>query len=81
MRTMFSSESNSASANVLASSVFPTPVGPRKIKLPMGRRGILDSGPGPDDGVSHQPDGFVLADDTVVQHLVEPQVFFDAHPP
>src|SRR4029078_6581972 len=38
-RTMFSSLSNSAAANVLASSVLPTPVGPRKTKDPIGRRG------------------------------------------
>ncbi|OPZ40408.1 MAG: hypothetical protein BWY99_00761 [Synergistetes bacterium ADurb.BinA166] len=35
----FSSLSKRASARVLASSVFPTPVGPRKIKEPMGRLG------------------------------------------
>ena len=29
------------SASVLASSVLPVPVGPRKIKLPPGRRGSL----------------------------------------
>ncbi len=36
-----SSESNRASASVLASSVLPTPVGPRKIKDPVGLRGSL----------------------------------------
>ncbi len=38
---MFSSVSNSASASVLASSVLPTPVGPRKMNEPIGRRGSL----------------------------------------
>ena len=41
MRTMLDSSSNMNWAKDLASSVFPTPVGPRKIKLPMGRRGSL----------------------------------------
>src|SRR3954454_4127993 len=39
IRTMLSSESNSASASALASSVFPTPVGPRKMNEPVGRFG------------------------------------------
>ena len=39
--TRASSESNKASANARANSVFPTPVGPRKIKEPMGRFGLL----------------------------------------
>ena len=39
MRTMAFSESNRYSASVLASSVLPTPVGPRNKKLPMGRFG------------------------------------------
>ena len=37
MRTMFFSSSNRHSASALASSVLPTPVGPRNRKLPMGR--------------------------------------------
>ena len=36
-----SSLPNMNSARALASSVFPTPVGPRKIKLPIGRFGSL----------------------------------------
>jgi hypothetical protein len=39
IRTMLSSLSNSAAASVRASSVFPTPVGPRKMNEPIGRRG------------------------------------------
>ena len=34
---MWSSSSNKNSASALASSVLPTPVGPRKMKLPTGR--------------------------------------------
>ena len=41
MRTMLDSSANMNWAKDLASSVLPTPVGPRKIKLPMGRRGSL----------------------------------------
>ena len=37
MRTILRSSSNRHSASALASSVLPTPVGPRNKKLPMGR--------------------------------------------
>jgi len=40
-RTIASSLPNIASARARASSVFPTPVGPRKIKEPIGRLGFL----------------------------------------
>ena len=39
MRTMAFSVSNRYSASALASSVLPTPVGPRNRKLPIGRLG------------------------------------------
>ena len=39
MRTIACSESNMNSASARASSVLPTPVGPRKRKLPIGRSG------------------------------------------
>src|SRR6201996_5884402 len=41
IRIIFSSVSNSAAASVLASSVLPPPVGPRKMNDPIGRRGSL----------------------------------------
>ena len=41
MRTMFDSSSNMNWASDFANSVLPTPVGPRNIKLPMGRLGSL----------------------------------------
>ena len=41
MRIMLRSSSKSDSARVLASSVLPTPVGPRKINEPFGRFGSL----------------------------------------
>jgi hypothetical protein len=39
MRTMCDSSSNRKAASERASSVLPTPVGPRKMKEPMGRFG------------------------------------------
>jgi len=41
MRTMADSSSKRNSARARAVSVLPTPVGPRKMKLPMGRLGSL----------------------------------------
>jgi hypothetical protein len=41
MRTMALSSSNRNSASARASSVFPTPVGPRNRNEPIGRRGSL----------------------------------------
>lgn len=38
---MLSSEPNIASAKALASSVLPTPVGPQKMKLPIGLFGAF----------------------------------------
>ena len=50
MRIMAFSSPNMASARALHSSVLPTPVGPRKMKEPMGRFGILQSHAAPADG-------------------------------
>ena len=59
---------NSASAR--ASSVLPTPVGPRNRNEPIGRPGSLRPGAGPADRVGHGLDGLVLADDPLVQALL-----------
>ena len=40
---MLSSESNRAWARARDNSVLPTPVGPRKMNEPIGRREVLDS--------------------------------------
>ena len=40
-RTIALRESNRNSASARASSVLPTPVGPKKTKVPMGRSGSL----------------------------------------
>ena len=42
IRTIWSSESNKSSARAFASSVLPTPVGPRNKKLPIGRLGFCN---------------------------------------
>ena len=68
-----SSESNSDSASARESSVFPTPVGPRKMNEPIGRLRVLDARARPDHRVRHQLHGLVLADHALVQHLVEAQ--------
>ena len=70
---MFSSVSNRAAARVLASSVLPTPVGPRKMNDPIGRRGSLIPERARIDGVGDQPDGLVLADHPLVEDLVQAQ--------
>ena len=41
-----------------------------------GAFGVFETGTRPDDGVSHGFDGFVLANDALVQDFVEPQQFF-----
>ena len=40
---------------------------------PDGLARVLDAGPGPDDGIGHGLHGLVLADDPLVQDLIEPQ--------
>ncbi len=66
-----SSSPNRNSASVRASSVLPTPEGPRKMNEPVGRFGILD--PGPRSAGStwrHGHDRLVLADHALVQLLL-----------
>ena len=71
MRIMFSSVSNRAAASVLASSVLPDAGGAEEDERPDGPLRVLDAGPGADDGVGHQLDRLVLADDALVEDLVE----------
>ena len=59
---------NSASAR--ASSVLPTPVGPRKTNEPIGRFGILEPGARAAERVRDRLDRLVLADDALVQPLL-----------
>ena len=70
-----SSLPNMNSASALASSVFPTPVGPRKMNEPIGRFGILEAGAGAADGLRDDLDRLLLADDPAVEgvlHVEQP---------
>ena len=70
-----SSLPNMNSASALASSVFPTPVGPRKMNEPIGPLRILEAGARATDGLRDDPDRLFLADDPAVEgllHLEQP---------
>ncbi len=69
MRTIACSSSNRNSASARAISVLPTPVGPRKMNGPIGRFGILQPSARAAHGVGDRLDGFVLADDALVEPL------------
>src|SRR3982750_2595324 len=82
IRTMACSESNMNSASALASSVFPTPVGPMNRKAPIGRfgsrrparerrRAFETASPGAARGVRDRLDGGVLADHALVEALLQ----------
>ena len=68
-----SSLPNMNSARALASSVLPTPVGPRKMNEPMGRLGSFEPGAGAAHGLGDGVDGLVLADDALVQRVLHLQ--------
>ena len=73
MRIMLSSSSNSVAASARASSVLPTPVGTEEEEGADGALGVLDAGPGADHRVGHRAHRLVLADDALVQLLLEPE--------
>ena len=73
IRTMFFSSSNSACASALASSVLPTPVGPRNRKRAERTVRVLDARTGAQDGLAHALDGFVLPDDALMQRVLQVQ--------
>src|SRR5215207_3965698 len=71
IRTIASSSPNRNSASVLASSVFPTPEGPRKMNEPVGRLGSLRPARAADclrDGLDRR----LLTDDALVQLVLHP---------
>ena len=72
MRTIARSSSNRNSASARASSVLPTPVGPRNRNEPIGRFGIREPGTRTPDRVRDRDDRLVLTDDALVQMLFEP---------
>ena len=68
MSAASSSKRNSASA--LASSVFPTPVGPAKMNEPVRALGVLEPGALTTDRLRQGGDRLFLADDPLVQRLL-----------
>ena len=66
-RIIARSSSNRHSASALASSVLPTPVGPRKRKRADRTVRVLQAGPGPAHGRRDGADRLVLADHAPVQ--------------
>ncbi len=70
IRVIASSSSKRNSASARASSVLPTPVGPRNRNEPSGPARIAEPGPGASDGVGHGLDRLVLADDAAVEPLL-----------
>ena len=70
MRTIARSSSNRKSASARASSVLPTPVGPRNRNEPIGPVRVGEPGAGAADRVGDRGDGLVLTDDTRVQRVL-----------
>ena len=70
MRTIAFSSSNRNSASARASSVLPTPVGPRKMNEPIGPVRVLQAAAGAAHGIGHRGNRVFLADDAL------PQPFF-----
>ena len=70
-RTIAASSSNRNSASALASSVLPTPVGPRKMNDPIGRPGSPQARARALDRQAHPLDGVVLADDPAAQPILD----------
>ena len=83
MRIIACSSSNRNCASARASSVLPTPVGPRNTKLPERPVGILQPRAGPANRIGDGVDGVVLADDALVQPLlhVDELLHFAFHQP
>ena len=71
MRTIACSSSNRNSASARASSVLPTPVGPRNMNDPIGRLGSDKPGAAAADRVGDRGDRVVLADDALVEVVLE----------
>ena len=67
---MARSSSNMNSARARASSVFPTPVGPRKMNEPIGRFGSWRPVRARRSALATAVDRLVLADDALVQPLL-----------
>ena len=70
---MLFSSSNSVCASVFASSVLPTPVGPKEQEGSDRLRRIFDTRFGTDDRIGHFRYRFVLSDHTFVKDIFQPQ--------
>ena len=70
MRIIASWESNMNSASARASSVLPTPVGPRNRNVPIGRSGSCSPARERRSARGDRLDRLVLADDAFVQALL-----------
>src|ERR1043165_6208489 len=70
-RIIARSSSNRNSASARAVSVFPTPVGPRKMKGAGGTVGVLEPGPAPPHRVGHGGHRFPLPDPPPAQLRLE----------
>ena len=68
-----SSSSKRNSASVLASSVFPTPVGPEEDERAARALGVLQAGTGAADRAGQGGDGRLLADHPLVELVLHPQ--------
>ncbi len=71
MRTVARSSSKRNSASARASSVLPTPVGPEEQERADRPVRVRQAGPAAADGVGHRGHGLVLADDPLVQQVLE----------
>ena len=65
-----SSLPNMNSASAFASSVLPTPVGPRKMNEPIGPLRVLEAGARAADRLRDDLDRLLLADDPVVERVL-----------
>ena len=77
MRTIASWLSNMNSASARASSVLPTPVGPRNRNVPIGRSGSARPARERRSAARDGGDGLVLADDALVQALLHVDELLD----
>ena len=77
MRIIASWESNMNSASARASSVLPTPVGPRKRKVPIGRSGSDSPARERRSASETAVDRLVLADHALVEALLHVDELLD----
>ena len=77
IRTIASAESNMNSASARASSVLPTPVGPRNRNVPIGRSGSCSPARERRSALDDRADRLVLTDHALVQALLHVDELLD----